>query len=344
MDLRHINELQQVIERLTEFASRVKESSGDTTLRQEAQGQLDVLAQLPGVLKYFFVDEEKNSALIRTPDAEILRAPTHSDKEFSCTPIFIIGNRRSGTTLLSYLLNAADGLSAVPEAFVAGDIVTMDRLFTTGHRTMKALDEPFPRFLLRIGRLIDSIYSEYAARKGKRRWASKELFIPHRLDLLDAVFDYRAQFIYAARHGFSVAHSCASRFPMRDGLPLNGNTSLDVETYLNEWISNNESTMDFYERNMNRCLLVRYEELTNDPLSTGKKLFEFLREPWTDDLVNKRLGDQRLHGMGDNKIFATGGKILAAEEPWRKWPKALLSTLGRKANPTLQRLGYDIEG
>lgn len=35
--------------------------------------------------------------------------------------------------------------------------------------------------------------------------------------------------------------------------------------------------------------------------------------------------------MGDNKILATGGKILAAEEPWRKWPKALLKTLGRNA-------------
>lgn len=48
--------------------------------------------------------------------------------------------------------------------------------------------------------------------------------------------------------------------------------------------------------------------------------------------------------MGDNKILATGGKILAAEEPWRKWPKALLKTLGRNANPTLQRLGYEAEG
>ncbi|WP_437854527.1 sulfotransferase family protein [Sorangium sp. So ce363] len=344
MDLRHINELQQVIERLTEFTSQVKEKSGDVTLRQEAQGQLDVLAQLPGVLRYFFIDEEKDSCLIRSPDAEIARKPTYSDKEFSCTPIFIIGNRRSGTTLLSYLLNAADGLSAVPEAFVAGEIVAMDRLFTTGHRAMKLLNEPFTHFLLRMGRLIDAIYSEYATSKGKRRWASKELFIPHRLDLLDAIFDYRAQFIYAVRHGFSVAHSCASRFPMRDGLPLNRDTSLDVETYLNEWVSNNEATMNFYERNTDRCFLVRYEEFTRDPLSTGKKLFEFLREPWTDDLVNKKLGKQQLRGMGDNKIFATGGKVLAAEEPWRKWPKSLLSTLGRTANPTLQRLGYDTAG
>ncbi|WP_437811940.1 sulfotransferase family protein [Sorangium sp. So ce1078] len=344
MDLRHVDELQQVIERLTGFASRVKESSGDATLRQEAQNHLDVLIQLPGVLRYFFIDEGKDSALIRPPDAEISRTPAHPDKQFSCTPIFIIGNRRSGTTLLSYLLNASDGLSALPEAFVAGDIVTMDRLFTTAQRARTALDEPFPRFLLRIGCLIDAIHSEYAASKGKRRWASKELFVPHRLDLLDAIFDYRAQFIYAVRHGFSVAHSCASRFPMRDGLPLNDKTSLDVETYLNEWISNNESTMDFYERNTNRCFLVRYEDFTKNPLSVGKKLFEFLDEPWTDDLVNKKLTKQKLHMMGDNKILATGGKILAAEEPWRSWPQALLKTLGRKANPTLQRLGYEAEG
>lgn len=341
MDLRNFYVLQQIIEQLVDFSYRVRHGSQDEKLREEAQQYIDILSQLPNTLNYFFVGEGKSDTLVRPPEAEILRNPLRPEEDFSCVPIFIIGNRRSGTTLLSYLLNAADGISALPESFVASDVVSSDRLFQAAHRAMKELDEPFPRFLIRVGHFVDSIYGDYARAQGKKRWVSKEMFIPHKLDLLDAVFDYRARFIYAVRHGLSVAHSCASRFPMRDGLPLNELTGLDLGTYVNEWVANNESTMDFYERNRERCFLLRYEEFTKSPMSVGRKLFEFLQERWDDEFISKRLGEQRLRGMGDNKILVTKGKILAAEEPWRSWPGGLRITLGRRANPTLERLGYE---
>jgi hypothetical protein len=344
MTLQRLQEIQQGIARLTEFMRQVDQSSERDALHARIPEHLALLDSLPGVLKALLVGEGKQQLLIRSPDDEIRRVPIGATNEFSCVPIFIIGHRRSGTTLLACLLNSANGLVALPEAFIAGHLVRTDHLFRIGHFAMKQLGDSYPRYLSRLGHLVDAVHSQYAARKGKRRWVSKELFVPHRLDLLDAVFDYRAQFIYIVRHGLSVAYSCASKFPMRDGLPLNDRSSLDVETYLDEWLQNTNSTMDFHERNQDRCLLVRYEEFTADPTAVGARLFDFIDEPWTDALLETGLAEQDPFGFGDKNILTTGGKVHRAEEPWRTWPKALLRTLGRKANPTLERMGYELVG
>jgi Sulfotransferase family len=133
--------------------------------------------------------------------------------------------------------------------------------------------------------------------------------------MLDALFDYPAQYVFAVRHGFDVTYSCLSRFLAGDGIPFNQTTSLNIETYLREWIANNESTKDFYDRNRDRCIMVRYEDFVERPSHYGRRIFEFLGEEW-DDGVLERLGAQSLAGMGDNKINSLGGKIVRSESKW----------------------------
>jgi hypothetical protein len=344
VNLQRLQELQRGISCLTDFVRQVDQQSNDAELCAQTSEHLELLQSLPGVLKSLLVGEGKQELLIRAPEDEIRRMPSRPANEFSCVPIFIIGNRRSGTTLVACLLNSAEGVVALPEAFIAGHLVNTDHLFRIGHFAMKQLGDSYPGYLLRLGHLVDVIHSQYAVRKGKRRWAAKELFVPHRLDLLDAMFDYRAQFILMMRHGVSVAYSCARRFPMRDGLPLNNRSSLDVDTYLDEWLQNTNASMDFHERNQNRSLLVRYEEFTQSPMTVGKRLFDFLDEPWSEELVQAGIPSQDPFGMGDRNIWNTCGKVQSAEEPWRTWPTPLLRTLGRKANPTLERMGYEPVG
>jgi len=332
--------LTSALEQLMEFCKRVRESAGDETVSAEAETQLNILNNLAGVVEHFFIREGRDAGIDGPYDAEIYRKPTLQSCQFTSTPTFIIGSRRSGTTLLAYLLNASKNIFALPENWLAGTIAENDSMIAVGRSLKRQLQEPFPRYLWRLARMCDEIYSEVAHANSKTRWVSKELFIPHRLDILDAMFDYRAQYLYAVRHGFDVAHSCCERFMVRDGVPFHHATSLGVETYLREWIANNESTKDFYDRNRDRCIMVRYEDFVERPAHYGRRIFEFLGEEW-DDGVLDRLGDQDLVGMGDNKILSLKGNIVRSESKWVSWPQELISTLGRLANPTLKRLGYE---
>jgi protein-tyrosine sulfotransferase len=331
----------QALREAAQFCQRVKESASGDELLEEADAQSNVLTNLIDIFHFIVTNEGRDPRIDGSYTTEIHRNSVLPDRAFSCTPIFIIGSGRSGTTLLAQFINASDSIFAVPETWLAGTIASCDPIIAIGHTLKRKLREPFRRYLWRLARMCDELYSDVARSNDKERWVSKELFIPHRLDLLDAMFDYRAQYIYAVRHGFDVAESCCARLPARDGFPLNNTTSLNIESYLRDWISNNESTKSFYDRNRDRCLMVRYEDLVERPAYYGRALFEFLGEQWTDDILD-HLGEHALAaGMGDNRIYGLDGKIVRSESLWRSWPRALQSTLGRLANPTLERLGYE---
>ena len=340
MNAKSFRSLLGLLQNLESFCDQVSQDTTRDDLAESAELQRVTVQELQKVLAGFFVSEGRDDALTRPPLAEIVRKPLGPADTFENRPIFIIGNRRSGTTLLAYLLNASSNICALPENFLAGTVASADALITVGHRMMTSMSEPFPRYLVRLGQFVDSFYSAYATNLSKSRWVSKELFVPGRLDLLDAMFDYRAQFVFIVRHGLDVAYSCSSRFPGRDGPPLNRNTSLDVETYLNEWIENTEATMDFYERNSGRCFFMRYEDLGVSPKGVGKRLFDFLDEQWDDGLLS-RMQDQELSGMGDNTILSRGSSIATSRQVWKSWPSSLLKSLARRADPILHRVGYD---
>ena len=338
MHLKSFGAFATVFRDIEEIFSDIIDTSADQNLKRKIASGAKSLAELEKIIE-FFVNEGRDRYLLRSPEEEILRQPNPRGYQFFGKPIFLIGNRRSGTTLLAYLINASPNICAIPENFLVGGLVSADSVINLGQRVATFLREPISTFLSRLGEMANSIYSRYAAEQAKARWVSKELFVPHKLDLVDALFNYQAQFVYVVRHGFSVAYSCSSRFSTNP-FTQNASTSLDLECYLNEWISNNESTMDFHERNSDRCTLIRYEDLLADPEAEGCRIFRFLGEAWEVDILEK-MNSEMIIGMGDNKILERGGKIGVLEETWRTWPNALKRTLGRKANAMLTRLGYD---
>jgi hypothetical protein len=301
---------------------------------------LKKLGTLKQQIEEFVYHEGRAPSLTKPADAEIFRQPLVEKRSIEDSPIFIIGNRRSGTTLIAYLLNSSPNICALPENFFASEVIASEKLFSGGHRLTQSIQEPYPVYLSRLGGLIDQIYAEYVRRTGKVRWASKEMFIPGQLDTLDSIFDYNARYVYIVRHGFDVAYSCAARFPGRDGPHAGGRTTLNVENYLEEWIHANELTMDFHERNPERCHMVRYEDFIEGPETCGRRMFEFLGETWSEDTLENMENQQHLVGMGDNKIVRRGMKAAASEPYWTHWPAGLIRTLARRANPTLERLGY----
>jgi protein-tyrosine sulfotransferase len=331
----------KAVERLRTFCSAVERLAESETLREAATEQLRQLREVDAAVDHVFLHERRDPRTDLAPDAEILRRPSGDVSDFSDRPVFIIGNRRSGTTLVSHLINAGSDIAALPECYVATALTTSDALIQRGVSARRQLGEPFPRYLRRFGQFADGVYLDYARRNGKQRWASKELSAWQKLDRLDAMFDYRARFVYVVRHGLDVAWSCASRFPMRDGMPQSERTGLTLAVFVDEWIANNEATLDFVERNQERSCLVRYEELTREPESSAQRLFRFLEQPW-DAKVFERMQKQELSGAGDNKIFRTAGKISSRPASvWHDWPSPLVKQLGRRANSTLVRLGYE---
>ncbi|MGS0541137.1 sulfotransferase family protein [Xanthomonas oryzae pv. oryzicola] len=269
------------------------------------------------------------------------RLPTDT---FGDRAAFIIGNRRSGTTLLSYLVGRSEGIAALPENMLCGQFAKSDTLISVAGTVLPRIgfrqDEIFTRF----GMMLDDLFTGYARREGKSKWINKELFCAKKLDIVDAMFDYRANFIFIHRHGFDVALSGYNRFIKRDGFAVGSRSGFSLESFLDEWISNNEAILDFARRVGDRCLTLRYQDLVETPDKAGRQIFSFLGEKWPD-VGFSGLRDFRWKGyMGDNKIFSRGGdpEAVGAPSEWKRWPAGVLHSLGRRANGTLMRLGYDV--
>ena len=283
---------------------------------------------------------------------EIKRRPRQS-LHLGSRPTFVLGSRRSGTTLAGWLLDSHANLTMVPENLLVHllfgeraerplEIEERPSPIVFAYQNLLDLGETRTRYLDRIAQLVDGVFSDYAARQGKKRWVHKEIAAHRSLDLLDAVFGYDAQYLYVVRHGLDAAFSASERFGARQGTPLTRESSHNLRNYLRFWVENNELIADFYELNQERCLLVRYEELVTRPEPVARRIFEFLGEPWQPTILEDM---QRLnhHGrMGDNKILAPGGGKIDPNrrERWKSWPPALVRQLGRMADPTLVRLGY----
>jgi hypothetical protein len=283
---------------------------------------------------------------------EIERRP-RQDLQLKSRPAFIVGHGRSGTTLLGWLLNTHANLAVVPENFLCHLLLDEDAAprheiydrpipIVRASHELQNLGEKRSTFLRRVAQLMDGVFSDYAARQGKKRWVDKELFVPRSLDLVDAVFGYNAQYVYIVRHGLDAAFSASERFGWRRGTPLTGESSHNLRNYLRLWIDNNERYADFHELNQDRCLLVRYEELVTSPEPVARRIFEFLGEPWQPNIFEDMQRQEQPRFMGDNKILATGGAKIdpGRRDHWKSWPPALIRQLGRMADPMLVRLGY----
>jgi len=335
---------------------KVAEKPENDDLRREVEMNLQVLHGMAGFVKSRFgeTEEQANGARAETALAleEIERRPREG-MQLRSRPTFILGNRRSGTTLLAWLLDSHPHIAAVPENGLCYSLLIDDdpveRREVREHRiplihaqmTLEALGESRGQLFARVAQLVDATFSDFAKRAGKPRWVEKEAFLHHSIDLLDAVFGYHAQYLYIVRHGLDVALSASERFGRRLGTPIVQDGSLNLRNYLLQWIEANEPLMDFYERNEDRCLLIRYEDLVTRPEPEARRIFQFLGEPWSPTLLADMQRQDHHPALGDNKIILTGGRIdPGRRDRWRSWPPALVRQLGRLANPTLARLGY----
>jgi hypothetical protein len=187
-------------------------------------------------------------------------------------PVFIVGCQRSGTTLLRLMLDSHPEISCGPETRFLADLGRI-----TGSEWERFSLYGFPKeyWYQRFADLFGGFQHDYAAARGKRRWADKTPMYALHLDLLDAVFP-DAQVVHIIRDPRDVVISHRERFGYWSALKAVAKWPRYVE----------QARMLGGQLGHERYHEVRYEALVRDPATTMRALLTFLGEAWSDAVLD----------------------------------------------------------
>lgn len=189
-------------------------------------------------------------------------------------PIFIVGCQRSGRTLLRVMLDSHPDISCGPKTRFLVDVVDA----VIGSKLPDHLERfgfPESYWWERIAEMFDRIHSDYAAKRGKSRWADKTGYYARHIDVLDKLFP-DCQVIHVVRDPRDVVASHRQKFGYLAAIKA-----------LRKWPVYVRSARAAGNRlGPARYTEVRYEQLVTDTEATLRKLIAFLGEPWDDDVLD----------------------------------------------------------
>jgi len=266
------------------------------------------------------------------------------------------GAARSGTTLLSVILNSHPELVCGPESDLFRLWPEFDRLsvnaVTWAWHVLRGWTEPFRtlsrdfgislqqirRLWMRSGspaEFIDRFFGEYARRHGVTRWADKT---PANVKVIGFIFEHfpRAKFVHIIRDGRDTCCSVLAwsrQYPKSHPLDIRS----AAETWSRwiglgrEWIGHPHYTE------------VRYEDLVTAPEASLRLLLEFLELPWNAEVLAYH--DQAQSNRPDLPLTHLAGVSKPVySSSIERWQKDLTFADRRAveeiAGATLRELGY----
>jgi len=267
--------------------------------------------------------------------------------------ILVLGAPRSGTTLLRRLLDAHPKIACPAETNVfaaCGRFLRCER--TADGVGIGVLDglgyAGFAReeVLGRLRELAFSFHREYAARRGKPRWASKTAFDVFYLPEIEALCGDSCAFVCIQRHGGDVACSIQELCEKNGGYLQELHAyvvryPVVLEAFAHAWVDLARALHEFAARHPRNALTVKYEELTADPDGTMARIMEFLGETWDPRWTEQALASRDAVGLGDWKTYGRSAVDAASVGRWKKLPRHAIAQLARICNPTLELCGYD---
>jgi Sulfotransferase family len=227
------------------------------------------------------------------------------------SPILIVSNARSGSTLLRYLLDSHPDITSPAESPL-GTLCSMLVEFASqlpdelGDRG----GEPAQDFLVAGRALIDDAMSEHAARRGKSNWCVKSLGLADRLPDIRQVFP-DARFLCLHRHvmdqiasGLEAARWGYGRYGFRRYVAERpDNTVAALAQY---WIDRTRAMIEHERSGECATLRVRYEDLATEPARVMTDVLRYLDLPRDPELVDLMLASalRAPHdvGYGDFKV------------------------------------------
>ena len=249
------------------------------------------------------------------------------------SPIVIGGVPRSGTTLLSIMLNSHPELVCGPESgllrawpdyakFKRSMLVYLWQNLQGWVEPERTLSKSFGMSTWEIRRLyrrcslpaefIDLFFTEYAARAGCTRWTEKS---PGNVKALGFLFEHfpKAKFIHMIRDGRDVCCSYLQWFE-----PHYKRIKVDARFAAitwNEWIRYGRAYSDFPN-----YIEVRYEDLTAQPERVLRELFEKLELRWDPAVLEYHQRDHRNRpGLGVGRSAGIKKPVYTSSQGrWRR--------------------------
>jgi hypothetical protein len=187
-------------------------------------------------------------------------------------PIFVVGCPRSGTTLLRLILDSHPSISAGPETrFLWGIRALEERNWPTLEGFGLSLDE----WHAQVRTLFESLHLRYAEHQGKTRWADKSPDYALMLDYIDTLYP-NAQIVHIVRDPRDVIDAWRRFYGLKS-----------VHRAARAWVRYVGAAHAFAEgRSGDRAMELRYEDLVRQPEPVLRKLFNWLGEAWSDNVLN----------------------------------------------------------
>ncbi len=263
----------------------------------------------------------------------------------------ILGFPRSGTTLLSRLLDTMPMVSSPPETHL---------LSAAGRFLAEARDVDGPPIGVLSGLAFSGIEEEevYAPLRemifahhrrmagDKPLWVEKTGTDIFYLEQLEPLLAGHMRFICMVRHPLDVIASVqdlnaamGAMLPeLRPYAAIHGNPHIAAA---HAWAEATSRLLDFAERRPESCHLLRYEDLVADPAATLGALTAFMGvEPDLEAALAAAFGSEARIGLGDFRIHETGQVEASRSNSWRK--RIPLGTAARALPvlaPVMERLG-----
>jgi len=292
----------------------------------------------------------------------------------SCRPVFVIGNPRSGTTLLRLLLHNHRDLVVPPECgfalwwqgkygdWSAGDAGDRSRreafladLFHSRKIETWGLDVNALREAIvqeqpaSYPKMVALVYAAYAQSIGKRarRWGDKNNFHVRHISRLHRLFP-RAQFVHIVRDGRDVACSYRAVMSRRSDSDYAPQLPVDIREIAEEWTSNlRHAIEDLSSLPSHQFDELRYEDLVANPSASLRDLCGFLGITYDPEMllfhVRNRLEHQEPPAFLQWKANTTREISSAQVGKFRKLlAPDEIRAFESIAAPILERYGYTL--
>ena len=231
------------------------------------------------------------------------------------SPIFVLGNPRSGTTLLRLMLNNHKNIVIPPECGFAiwfyekyantiinesiirefiKDISTARKIETWGLNFYELEIFIVASKPDSYSKLVSCVYEFYGKQIGKnfKRWGDKNNFYIKHIETINKLFP-SAYFIHIVRDGRDVA--CSYRSINRSKIVSKYAPHLpdDIISIAEEWDFNLNQMIDSFNKiSWHNVYEVRYEDLTTSPVDTLRNICNFLEEPYDERMETYYLKNQ----------------------------------------------------
>lgn len=226
-------------------------------------------------------------------------------------PIFVIGNPRSGTTLLRLLLNSHSEIFIPPECgFVVWlynkfqnwntedtngkklDLFLSDLYTTKKFETWSLQKEALKKYIIdkqpnSFGILASTIYCFYAAshKIKSKTWGDKNNFYIQHIPEILSLYP-KARIILIIRDGRDVASSYLKLAKKNISSKYAPIFSTNIKEIALEWSSNNQIAINHLRESKANFLVIRYEDLVSNPTRKLHKICDFLNIQFEENMLD----------------------------------------------------------